>query len=278
MKLNITHVEAEVPPPSVAGLAPPLEIWRDHSGGVYAYGEIVGEECRMHLPGLATFSFTRDGDEIAAATTPDVQEELVIDAYRRRVLPMALQVRGREVLHASAVRSEHGVVALCGASLTGKSTIAYGLKQRGYPLWGDDALAIEISGDKAFALSLPFEIRLRQPATDFFGHEPAGASSSAMHAAEIETAPLAALCMLRRLNDNEQVVGVRRLAFPEAFSSTLSHACWFSIKDGEGKRRVINNYLDLAARTAAFEITFKSGLENLPEVLDAIEEVITQAS
>ena len=276
MKLNIRHVEAEVPPAPVPGLAPPLEIWRDHSGGVYAYGEIVGEECRMHLPGLASFSFTRDGDEIAAATNSGVQEDLVIDAYRRRILPMALQVRGREVLHASAVYSERGVIALCGSSLTGKSTIAFGLNQRGYRLWGDDALAIEISDDEVLALSLPFEIRLRQPATDFFGHEPANPSGSTVAAAE--TAPLAALCMLRRVDEGGDVVIVRRLAFADAFSSTLGHACWFSIKDGEGKRRVINNYMDLAARTPVFEVAFKSGLENLPVVLNAIEDVIAKVS
>src|SRR5882672_7998253 len=169
MKLSIKHAQAMVPPP-VPALDPPVEIWRDHAGAIYAYGEILGEECWMHVPGLASFRFTRDGDEVAAAITDGAEEELVLDAFRRRVLPMALQVRGREILHASAISSPAGVTALCGASQTGKSTIAFGLNRRGYPLWGDDALAFEISNGEARAVSLPFEIRLRPAAAEFFGH------------------------------------------------------------------------------------------------------------
>ena len=66
----------------------------------------------MHLPGLASFRFSSRGDEIAATVTSAAREELILDAYRRRVLPMALQVCGREVMHASAVRSPAGYSAM----------------------------------------------------------------------------------------------------------------------------------------------------------------------
>ena len=62
----------------------------------------------MHLPELASFRFTSRGDEVAATVPDTVTDELVLDAYRRRILPMALQVSGREVLHASAVPFARG--------------------------------------------------------------------------------------------------------------------------------------------------------------------------
>src|SRR2546430_14235726 len=102
MRLSIKQVERMVPPPAPS-LGPPVEIWRDHAGAIYAYGEVFGEECWMHVPGLASFRFTRDGDEVAASVAEGAAEDQVVDAYRRRVLPMAIQVRGREILHASAV-------------------------------------------------------------------------------------------------------------------------------------------------------------------------------
>src|SRR6266851_3250608 len=136
-------------------LNPGLEVWRDIHGEVSAYSEVLGEEYWMHLPGLASFRFSCCGDEIAAAVTGSVREELVLDAYQRKVLPLALQVCGREVLHASAVRSPGGVMALCGISETGKSTIAFGLSRRGFPLWADDAVAFDVSEHGSLAISLP---------------------------------------------------------------------------------------------------------------------------
>jgi hypothetical protein len=273
MKLSIKPVES-MPPPTFPPLSSPVEIWRDHAGSVYAYGQIVGEECWMHLPGLASFRFTADDDEVAAAVTSDAEEDLVLDAYRRRVLPMALQVRGCEILHASAVYSPSGVAALCGASLVGKSTLAFGLSRRGFALWGDDVLAFEPSKQGVQAVSLPFEIRLRPTASAFFGVDAAGASSGVDPDAglrEVRTAPLASVFVLRRLEDSGAKVNMRRLPFAEAFSTILAHACWFTIDDAERKRVVIDHYLDLASQTPIYDVSFTPSFENLPTVLDAIE-------
>ena len=274
MKLSIKPVES-MAPPSFPPSSSPVEIWRDHAGSVYAYGQIVGEECWMHLPGLASFRFTAHDDEVAAGVTGDAEEDLVLDAYRRRVLPMALQVRGCEILHASAVYSHSGVAALCGASLVGKSTLAFGLSRRGFALWGDDVLAFEPAKDGVQAVALPFEIRLRPTAATFFGVDAAGASNALDTAAsrrERRTAPLASVFVLRRLEEPGAKVSVRRLPFAEAFSTILSHACWFTIDDAARKRVVIDHYLDLASQTPIYDVSFTPSFENLPAVLDAIEE------
>jgi len=85
----------------------------------------------MHLPGLATFRFDSQSCNVTAfVDSPDCPDS-VLDAFRRAVLPMALQARGLEVLHASAVRTPRGVLALCAVAETGKSTLACGLSQRG---------------------------------------------------------------------------------------------------------------------------------------------------
>jgi hypothetical protein len=274
MKLSIKPVEA-MPPPAAPAVSSPVEIWRDHAGSVYAYGQIVGEECWMHLPGLASFRFTADDDEVAASVTSDAEEHSVQDAYRRRVLPMALQVRGCEILHASAVCSSAGVIALCGASLVGKSTLAFGLSQRGFALWGDDVVAFETASEGIQTLSLPFEIRLRPTASAFFGAEATAAPNiidTAEHGPGMQTEPLRSVFVLRRDEESEDKVNVRRLPFAEAFSTILGHACWFTIHDSQRKRLVINHYLDLAAKTPIYDVSFNPGFENLPAVLDAIEE------
>lgn len=275
LKLRIERTGVIVPPPGRA-VNPQYGIWRDLDGGVYAYTETLGDEYRMHLPGLATFRFSSRGDEIAAEVHGGTGEEPVLDAYRRRVLPMALQVSGREVLHASAFRAPSGVVALCADSGTGKSTIALGLNGRGYAIWADDLVAFETSDQGSRAISLPFKPRLRPSAAALFGLKAIGLAteaSASVLATGAEAVTLSAICVLRRAQSCARPVAVRRLSPGESLAAVLAHAWYFAIQDGERKRRMISHYLELVAGIAVFEVSFLTGLEHLPATLDAIEEV-----
>ena len=267
-----------VAPPSARTFNPWCDVWRDGDGDIYAYAENHGDEYWMHLPDLASFRFTSRGDEVAAAVTGTATDELVLDAYQRRILPMALQVSGREVLHASAVRSPAGVTALCADSETGKSTIAYGLSSRGYSLWADDLVAFEISDHGGVAISLPFTMRLRPPAEALF-KRPASEfdeETDERVSAGRENSPLAAICVLRRESSLTAPVVVQRLSSGEALAAVLSHAWAFALQEAERKRRMINHYLELVAKVPVFEVTFPTGLENLPATLDAIERMLTE--
>ncbi|HTA16028.1 MAG TPA: hypothetical protein VK781_14320 [Solirubrobacteraceae bacterium] len=59
-----------------------------------------------------------------------------------RVLPNVSIARGYEALHASAVESPAGVVAVAAPSGTGKTTLALELVRRGWPLVCDDVLTL----------------------------------------------------------------------------------------------------------------------------------------
>src|SRR6266542_1364742 len=270
LKLRIERVRTIDLPPDPT-LNPRVEVWRDNEGLIAAYGETLGEECRMHLPGLASFRFSARGDEIAAAVPATIREECVIDAYLRKVL------------HASAVRSPAGVIALSAISNTGKSTIAFGLSRRGYPLWADDAVVFEISDSgRGVAVSLPFEVRLRASAAEFFSLDSTKARAPATNKVlpfNAQTAPLAAVCVLRRFNNGGALpVSVRRLSSADAFASVLTHAHCFSFDDVERKGRMMHNYLNLVATTPVFDVCFQPGLTNLPNIFEAIEQVSEQCA
>lgn len=68
-----------------------------------------------------------------------------------RVLPNVSIAHGREALHASAVETPLGVVALAAPSGTGKSTLAVELVRRGWPLFADDSLILEAAGKAVIA-------------------------------------------------------------------------------------------------------------------------------
>lgn len=59
-----------------------------------------------------------------------------------RILPSVSVANGREALHASAVETPLGVVAVAAPSGMGKSTLASELVLRGWPLFADDVLVL----------------------------------------------------------------------------------------------------------------------------------------
>jgi hypothetical protein len=59
-----------------------------------------------------------------------------------QVLPLVVNLRGREALHATAVATRRGVCAFTGPAGSGKSTLAASFVLSGYPLVCDDCLAL----------------------------------------------------------------------------------------------------------------------------------------
>jgi hypothetical protein len=260
--------------------APEVEVWRDLEWTVCAYGHTLNGQHWMHLPGLARFCFDGRNGEVKAIADPGVRRNSILDAYYRSVLPMALQAQGAEVLHASAVLTPRGVVALCARSGTGKSTLAYGLSRQGYPPRADDAVAFESSAGQINVRPLPFSIRLRPNAAAFFdqAHFPSSLASIPDRVTQVEErlTALAALIVHERfsLTDRGAQLAVQRLAPVRAFTELLTHAYCFSLKDPERKERMVQHYLALSAKVPVFKLRFRSGFENLEVILERIGRLI----
>jgi hypothetical protein len=281
LKLTIADPGTVAPAPrDVAGREEHL--WISPDGTFWASGYTADGEHVIDLPGVASFRFGGRSGEVTAIARPSVDRAVIADAFRRDVLPVALQALGREVLHASAVLGPRGVVALCGYSGTGKSTIAYGLSRRGYPLWADDAVAVDPAGPRVRAIPLPFEIRLRPASAAFFAEDPTAAhASGGPNGADRagRRPPLAAVCVLARVPAAGDGAGceVARLSSAEAFVAVLAHSFCFSLRDEARKRRMMEHYLDLTARVPILEVRFAGGLETLSATLDGIERAVDQA-
>ncbi|HSS43623.1 MAG TPA: hypothetical protein VLK37_13860 [Solirubrobacterales bacterium] len=67
-----------------------------------------------------------------------------------RVLPLVALAHGREAVHAGAVETPAGVVAIAGPSGAGKSTLTAALTERGHRLFSDDVLVLA-GGDQVLA-------------------------------------------------------------------------------------------------------------------------------
>lgn len=108
--------------------------WGEAGDLLFAYGE----RARFHLdPSGARLACAPRGDGVVL----DWQRVLLT-----RILPNVSLAHGREALHAGAVETPLGVIAIAASSGTGKSTLAAELAERGWPLFADDVLVLEQRG------------------------------------------------------------------------------------------------------------------------------------
>jgi len=252
-------------------------VWLDPSRTAGAYASQAGSHYWIDVSDVAMFHYSAATGQVMAVTRNAIEEVRVQAIYRRVVLPFLLQALGYEMLHASAVRTERGVVAFCGDSGAGKSTIATGLRRRGYPVWADDALLLEV-GARIGAIALPFVVRLRRESAEFFGLGGRGdGSSDDLSGIERDPVELAAVCVLKRRagSEDDEVIGCHRGT--AALTALLAHACAFNFEDLDRKRRMVTQYLAVAARIPVFEAVVRPGLERLSELLDHIEARIIHA-
>jgi len=117
--------------------------WRLPDGQIWLSFAKPGSDYLLRFPDLADFIVSVDGKDIRCYPSPgtpiDTMRHLLLD----QVIPLLLPMRGRPVLHASAVVSPWGAIAFIGTTGQGKSTLAGSLCQKGFPLLTDDYLLLE---------------------------------------------------------------------------------------------------------------------------------------
>jgi len=218
----------------------------------------------MHWLNLGSFAFAQGAEFVTAFPLPGAPLELIEEIYERGVLPMALQALGLEALHASGLLLPQGVLGLFATSETGKSTFAYELAKRGHKQWADDSVLFDTGARNPTSLQMPFRVRV---------HGAARSQSPSGQAASLHSAPVYALCLLERESGKTgPLVRVEELNKGDAFASLLMHAHCFNPHDGERRERMIAYYLDLTAQVPVLRMRFRPSLNELPAVLDALEE------
>ena len=234
---------------------PEVTLWCDRQGTVGGLSHIVNEERWLHILGIASYKLDLAENAVSAVPWEYATQEAIFDAFQSTVWPTFLQIQGREVLHGSAVIGRHGVVAFCAASETGKSTLAYALGRRGYAVWADDAVVLNVLPHSVQTHSLPFFTRLRPASAMHFGYlenQVNGGRLRCEGTQREDDLPLTTICLLEqaeRLPDN-QAVTLERLSAAEALVGILNHALYFGLQDQRRKRRMIEQYLTFGRTTA----------------------------
>lgn len=274
--LKLTVVEpGEFNPPPPVPTDSGVSVWRDQDGTISALCYRIGAHYCIDLPSFGRFRFGTP-DEVVAVLEPGANPRNLVDAYRRHVLPLALKALGYSVLHASAVMTSRGVVALCASAKTGKSTFAHALGRRGYPAWADDAVALQVRNGRVDSLAIPFRIRLRREAAAFFSAIGGGSAMSplSLDLDALPRRPLVAIAVLQRMDagDADTPAAVRRLTGPEALKELLPQAYCLDPQDPVERRQLFEDYLLIAGSIPIFAFRFIPGFEHLDAVLGSLEQ------
>jgi hypothetical protein len=265
-------------PTMAAPLSDFSEEWRDNDGRICALGSIQLGKVWVYVENLGYYAYQPDDECVEAFPLEGANPLYIWDSYYRIVLPLLLQATSYELLHASAVDSAGGVVAFCAVSETGKSTLAFALAERGYTQWADDAVLFEVTAAEVLARALPYSVRLRPSSAAFFG-EPDRDSRlipTTNLPLELSPRPFRALFVLERLPEtSDKTVSITKLESAQAFRQVLPHAYCFSLADQMRKKRMMEQYLALAAKLPIYSLRFKTGLNHLDEILDELEKTFS---
>jgi len=109
---------------------------------------------------LADFTIDKDGKEIICMPGSGIPEDTIQHLLLDQVIPLVINLRGGEALHASAILTPHGVVAFAGSTGSGKSTVAGSLLKEGYPFVSDDCLTLLEKDKEIYAISAYPGLRL----------------------------------------------------------------------------------------------------------------------
>jgi len=117
---------------------------------------------------LADFFVSNGGEKIIYKSELGIPPNTIRHLLLDQVIPLVINLRGEEALHASAVLAQVGVIAFSGTTGAGKSTIAGEFFRAGHPLFSDDCLVLMGKKQGIYAIPAYPELRLWPDAAKWF--------------------------------------------------------------------------------------------------------------
>jgi len=259
--------------------------WRDNARNICATGVSDGCSCAIHFPGLATYHYEPGKADLrVCAEGNSVNLEQIEDTFYRSVAPLVIQFIGHEVLHASAVVTEQGLIVICGRSGSGKSSFAYGLSQRGYAHWADDAVTLAPSKQIVRSKKLKCPIRLRENVSQYYEKEGGRESphDTSGWGEIIPTGSLLPVVSIIVLNPLQDAKGesaqpkLSRLPPSLALRHLMENAYCFTLDDNERKKSFFQHYVAITSMVTVYQFKYHQCMKYYNQNLDylawAIEE------
>ena len=234
----------------------------------------LGDDYWIWQPGVGGMRFSARATDIEVLSERGVDRDWFAYLVRRCWFPPLLQIRGRQVLHASAILDETtgGAIVFSGPSGAGKSTMAYGMaRRRGHRQLCDDAVAFSAAGAAITLYPIDNDPRLRPATAAFFGARQGSTSPIEWPAHAVR---LRRIYFLEPRDANavgEPVVSITRLRATDAYQQLLTQAHALTLRLPALNHRLMLDYLAVAAAVPACRLTYRRSFAHIDDVFDAVE-------
>jgi hypothetical protein len=280
--------------PALSDAPPPFLTLTGSSGTDWASCTKFRDAYVLRFHGLADFSVRADGARIACAQRRGARRPTLRHLLLDYVLPMTVNLRGREVLHAAAVLTPAGACAFLGPTGTGKSTLAASFHRTGYPVISDDGLLLTDTNHRIAALPTYPGLRLwRDAIRALYGNAPSTRPVTHYNAKQRSVLddgtasfpagplPLAALYLLTRRNQASGRRGAARrpsiapLPAREAVMALVESAFRLDVTDRAMMRRQFDFLSRVAAEVSVKRLVVPDRLRDVPLARAAVLNDLT---
>lgn len=239
---------------------------------------------RIVYTDTGAFDVASDGRTITWYRPDDADEKDARLDVVGTLLPFALHLTDRLVLHGSSVAFDGGAVAFLAPSGTGKSTLAMSLTTAGARFLSDDAVPVRIDGAAAIAAPGVPSPRFREDTFARFSEllpSDAVATSGKLSLSErlgddlVETRerPLTAVYVLNPVAPGEGASATRTAMPPiGATMALVQNAKLAKLLWGEESERLLHLVAEVSRRVPVFVLDVPRDLDLLPAVVEQLME------
>ncbi|MDH4079178.1 MAG: hypothetical protein OEU68_05130 [Nitrospira sp.] len=238
----------------------------------------------LEFPDLAAFVFTPSDNSIQCIPHGHTPSHTLHHLLLDQVLPLALNHRGKEVLHGAAVATPYGTCAFIGPTGSGKSTLAASFLASGYSVLADDCVVLDARDDDLVAIPSYPGLRLWNDTVDaLFGtagrmtpvahYTPKQRFHATVSASTFPSSsvPLTGMYLLESFSGRHAASVTTPLARPllgkrDALITLLSSALKLDIADQRMLTREFDFLHRLVSRIPVRRLVIPKSFEALPEV------------
>lgn len=248
-----------------------VQAWDDETGAEWLAIDKAGGAYRLRFPELRCV-VSRGGAAIDFETHAALPDGELAHLLLHQVLPLAVSLGGRLVLHACAVETPRGAIGVFGESGAGKSTLAAAFCRRGCALVADDALVLDVSTDGARAWPTAAGLRLWEDMAGTVARTLYASPAGVRHKRRIDV-PLASspmpLARLFLIGEGTGYVAVERLPSADGRIALLSHLFRMDVSDVAESRRIFDLVQTLSGAVPVRRLQFPDGVDHLDAAVDA---------
>ncbi len=259
--------------------------WYLPDGGPWLSVSKTDEGYLLRFNKLADFFVSSCGAGIVCMPNPEIPSGTIHHLLLDQVIPLVINLKGNEALHASAILTPQGVVAFAGQAGAGKSTLAGDFLKAGYTFMSDDCLTLLQEGPEIFAIPAYPGLRLwEDAAVRLFGRD--GSYKSVAHYTTKQRVSIE-WCPRTYCAKPQPIRRVYALAFPseagnktdiiieplskrDGFMELITYAFRLDTMDHNMLRRQFHFIKQVASTVSVRRLIFPRDLSLLPTVREAI--------